>query len=663
MPPGVLSRGPQMLPISTLQKTTGGVIVFDEWGQIVLSNDYASNLFGYVSDELIGMSITKIIPPRILKKSEKGFSGSSEIGSQCQETIKLKGRKKQGGNLSLDICLSHFKGGKSRFTLAFVAESRNLQMSEATNDVELAPIIFLVLDKFGNVALINEYGCDIVGGTPEGMIGVDWFANFVPPDQENRLRKVYQKILKANLLENFESTIMTQSGGQLSIRWTTAVINDSRGEAVATLSTGIDTGKAIEHEINPDYVERIRKLNARLQISVKQQTHELTSTLAKVEQINRDLHHQMHMRRVIEERLMKIQRMYDTMVHNFPDGAIGVLNKDMKYVLLDGKDLGEIDLPVLGLTVPGSTWVQDPVQAEEILKNLKSAFNGEHVSFDVEARDRIYNLIAVPMPDSQSEINEILCVLRNVTDRRRMEDGLRKALEKERELGELKSRFVTMASHEFRTPLSTVLSSTFLLENYRGENFDNEKLIHTGRIKRAVNNLTMILNEFLSLEKLEEAQIPVAISRIDIQAFIRNVLFEMDLLKKDGQSINYHHSGERTSINLDNKLLWSVVTNLISNALKYSRENSQVEVKSEIKDDKLKLVVSDKGIGIPESEHKYIFERFYRAGNATNIEGTGLGLHIVQKYVQLMKGTITFKSKPEHGTDFIVELPNWANNE
>ena len=133
----------------------------------------------------------------------------------------------------------------------------------------------------------------------------------------------------------------------------------------------------------------------------------------------------------------------------------------------------------------------------------------------------------------------------------------------------------------------------------------------------------------------------------------------MDLLKKEGQSINYHHSGEQTSINLDSKLLWSVVTNLISNALKYSRENSQIEVKSEIKGSKLKLVVSDKGIGIPEQEHKYIFERFYRARNATNIEGTGLGLHIVQKYVQLMKGTIMFNSKPDNGTDFIVELPNW----
>jgi PAS domain S-box-containing protein len=651
-----------MLPTSTLQKTAGGVIVFDEWGQIVLSNAYASNLFGYANDELIGMSITKIIPPRILKKGEKGLAGG-ELVSQHQETIKLKGRKKQGGNLTLDICLSHFRGGKSRFTLAFVVESRDILLSELANDVELAPIIFLVLDKFGNIALINEYGCDIVGGSPEGMLGVDWFSNFVPPEHTRRLRKLYQKVLKTNLIENFESPIMTQSGGQLAIRWTTAVINDSTGEPVATLSTGVDTGKAIEHEINPDYVERIRKLNARLQISVKQQTHELSSTLAKVEQINRDLHHQMHMRRVIEDRLMKIQRMYDTMVHNFPDGVIGVLNKEMKYVLLDGKDLGEIDLPVLGLTVAGSTWVQDPAHADDILKNLKSAFNGEHVAFDVEAKDRIYNLIAVPMPDSQNEVNEILCVLRNVTERRRMEDGLRKALEKERELGELKSRFVTMASHEFRTPLSTVLSSTFLLENYRGENFDNEKLIHTGRIKRAVNNLTMILNEFLSLEKLEEAQIPVATSRVDIQGFIRNVLFEVDLLKKDGQSVNYHHSGEQTSINLDAKLLWSVVTNLISNALKYSRENSQVEVKTEIKGDKLKLVVSDQGIGIPESEQKYIFERFYRARNATNIEGTGLGLHIVQKYVQLMKGTISFKSKSDNGTDFIVELPNWSNNE
>lgn len=647
-----------MQQIASYQKTASGVLVFNEKGQIVLSNAFINQLFGYDRDELLSMNIQQIIPSNLAKRQRSTALGPSLLASPAKgETIKLSGLKKEGVKLVLDASLCHFKGGNEYFTVAFILESHDSILPVNSSDTEISPIILLVLDKSGAILLINEYGCHLLGGDPETLKGINWFDNFLPKDKQRQLRTVYQKVFKTHLIEDYESPVVTQNGGQLTIRWTTAVICDSTGKPVATLSTGADTGKTIEHEISPDYVERIQKMNEHLQLSVKQQTHELGTTLAKVENINRDLQWQINKRKVIEEKLMKIQRMYDTMVHNFPDGVIGVLNKEMKYVLIDGKDLNQIDLPALGLTGLRPVENQDAVLADETLKKLKRAFNGESVSFEIETKGRIYNVIAVPLPDTQNAINEILCVLRNVTERKRMEDGLRKALEKEKELGELKSRFVTMASHEFRTPLTTILSSTFLLENYNGENYKKEKLVHTNRIKRAVNNLTMILNEFLSIEKFEEDKVKVTFTAVDIPSYIRNVVFEMELLKKEGQTIEYQHSGEKEIINLDSKLLWSIVTNLISNALKYSKESSKIKVKSKIFDNSLKLTVSDSGIGIPPEEHKHIFERFYRARNATNFEGTGLGLHIVQKYVHLMKGTIAFESKLNGGTDFIVILP------
>jgi len=647
-----------MQQIASYQKTASGVLVFNEKGQIVLSNAFINQLFGYDRDELLSMNIQQIIPSNLAKRQRSTALGPSLLASQAKgETIKISGLKKEGVKLVLDVSLCHFKGGNEYFTVAFILESHDSILPVNSSDTEISPNILLVLDKSGAILLINEYGCHLLGGDPETLKGINWFDNFLPKDKQRQLRTVYQKVFKTHLIEDYESPVVTQNGGQLTIRWTTAVICDSTGKPVATLSTGMDTGQTIEHEISPDYVERIQKMNEHLQLSVKQQTHELGTTLAKVENINRDLQWQINKRKVIEEKLMKIQRMYDTMVHNFPDGVIGVLNKEMKYVLIDGKDLNQIDLPALGLTGLRPVENKDAVLADETLKKLKRAFNGESVSFEIETKGRIYNVIAVPLPDTQNAINEILCVLRNVTERKRMEDGLRKALEKEKELGELKSRFVTMASHEFRTPLTTILSSTFLLENYTGENYEKEKLVHTNRIKRAVNNLTMILNEFLSIEKFEEDKVKVTFTAVDIPSYIKNVVFEMELLKKDGQAIEYHHSGKKEVINLDSKLLWSIVTNLISNALKYSKESRKIKVKSEIFDNSLKLTVSDSGIGIPPEEHKYIFERFYRARNATNFEGTGLGLHIVQKYVHLMKGTIAFESKLNGGTDFIVILP------
>lgn len=640
-----------MQQIASYQKTAVGVLVFNWNGQIVLSNAYANKLFGYDQDELLSVNIKKLIP------SSPGKGSGPLPASSTEEVIKLSGLKKKGAELSLDVNLRHFQGGNEFFTVAFILETPDSTLPVNSTDTYTPPIILLVLDKSGTISLINEYGCHLLGGDPATLKGINWFDNFIPKDKQRQLRARYQKLFNAGLVENYESPVVAQNGGQLTMLWTTGVICDSTGEHVATLSTGVDTGKTIEHEISPDYVERIKKMNEHLQLSVKQQTHELGTTLAKVENINRDLQWQIHKRRVIEEKLMKIQRMYDTMVHNFPDGVIGVLNKEMKYVLIDGKDLNQIDLPAMGLTGHRPVENQDATLADETLKKLKRAFKGESVSFEIETKDRVYNVIAVPLPDTQNTINEILCVLRNVTERKRMEDGLRKALEKEKELGELKSRFVTMASHEFRTPLTTILSSTFLLENYSGKNYEKEKIIHTSRIKRAVNNLTMILNEFLSIEKFEEDKVKVTSSAVDVPSFIRNVISEMELLKKNGQVIEYHHFGKQEVINLDAKLLWSVITNLTSNAIKYSKERHKIKVKSEILDNSLKLTVSDSGIGIPSDEHKYIFERFYRARNATNFEGTGLGLHIVQKYIHLMNGTIAFKSKLDSGTDFLVTLP------
>jgi signal transduction histidine kinase len=388
----------------------------------------------------------------------------------------------------------------------------------------------------------------------------------------------------------------------------------------------------------------------------KEPQQELATTLASVEEINRDLQRQIQKRKVIEKKLMKIQRLYDTMVRNFPDGVIGVLNKEMQYVLIDGKDLEQIELPVPGWGNQNTGQNINPFLTDDTLEKLKKAFDGEHVSCEVLTKDRIYHVTAVPLTDSKNNINEILCVMQNVTERKRMEEGLLKALEKEKELGELKSRFVTMASHEFRTPLTTILSSTFLLENYSGENYDKEKTLHTNRIKRSVNNLTMILNEFLSLEKLEEDKVKVVYTDINVPDYLQDLISEMEVVKKESQIVEYRHFGKQTIARLDHQLFWSIVTNLISNALKYSRAGVKIIITTELKGQCLILTVKDHGIGIPPHDQKYIFGRFYRASNAINFEGTGLGLHIVQKYVHLLNGNIRFESQLEVGTTFTVEL-------
>jgi len=360
------------------------------------------------------------------------------------------------------------------------------------------------------------------------------------------------------------------------------------------------------------------------------------------------------------EQLKRLTHLHKTLAQNFQDIVIGTLNKRMEFTLL-GENMTKI-------TNSGPTGINTDVYnfphfEDHTFPILKRAFLGENVVHEARVDGKCYNIKAIPVKKDDGEIDEVLCVLQDITAQKKMEEGLMEALDRQKELGELKSRFVTMASHEFRTPLTAILASTFLLEQHSGSDYDREKIVHANRIKRSVNNLTNILNEFLSLEKLEANKVSVQHSDINVPEYIQDdLLGELEVIKKAGQTIEYHHTG-KAIVHLDHHLLWSILTNLISNALKYSRAEGVVKVTSDLNDGRLFIKVEDRGIGIPADEQKNIFGRFFRARNATNIEGTGLGLHITQKYVGLLKGEISFDSRIDEGTTFTVTIPDGRTTE
>ena len=231
------------------------------------------------------------------------------------------------------------------------------------------------------------------------------------------------------------------------------------------------------------------------------------------------------------------------------------------------------------------------------------------------------------------------------------------SLEKEKELGLLKSRFVSIASHEFRTPLTSVQLSVSLIEKY-AEPFKNSNIIkHVGKIKNAVGNLTSILNDFLSLEKLESGKQEAMFYDFDLVKFSEVIIEEMQVLAKQNQNIIYQHTGTESTIRLDQNLLKNCIVNLVSNAIKYSGENTFIGFTTEINERECIITVSDNGIGIPEADQKHLFEAFFRAHNTGTIPGTGLGLNIVARYTHLMNGIINFKSEVNQGTLFTITFP------
>ncbi len=235
-------------------------------------------------------------------------------------------------------------------------------------------------------------------------------------------------------------------------------------------------------------------------------------------------------------------------------------------------------------------------------------------------------------------------------------EDVSQSLEKEKELNQLKSRFVSMASHEFRTPLSSIQLSASLIDRYSIE-YNNPNIgKHVSKIKIAIVNLTTILNDFLSLERLEAGVIEPKFQSINLVKFSEEITEEMQMVAKQNQNIIYQHTGTQSFMETDSGLLKNAIINLISNAIKYSGENTFIEFNTEINNQHCLITIKDNGIGIPLSEQKNLFQAFFRAHNTGTIPGTGLGLNIVDRYVKLLNGEVEFESAENKGTKFTLIL-------
>ncbi len=271
--------------------------------------------------------------------------------------------------------------------------------------------------------------------------------------------------------------------------------------------------------------------------------------------------------------------------------------------------------------------------------------------------EKVTNDIRKLNTELEAKVEERTVILKEALQRlEQSQVELSEALDKERQLNEIKSRFVSMASHEFRTPLSSVLSSASLIGKYVTTEQQQNRDKHVGRIKESVRHLNDLLEDFLSLGKLDEGKIGAHYGEFDLQEIIRDTIEEVRGMVRKNQEIKYEHIGGNLAYS-DKKLLKNILINLISNALKFSDEHAAVHVKSEVRDGFAIISVTDKGIGISEEDQQHLFSSFFRGKNAMNIQGTGLGLHIVKRYTDLLGGQINLESRLNMGTVITVTFP------
>ncbi len=422
------------------------------------------------------------------------------------------------------------------------------------------------------------------------------------------------------------------------------------------------TSLALEQYSTRGELERSRSLlqsyALELEEKVAERTDELKATVQKLVETNLSLEDQIKETKAAENRALESQAMFAAISKNFPKGFIVVFNTNFEIEYVDGGEMqryGFDKSQLEGKRIDNVSVLPRKYRAR-IKKNVEKTMNGAQLSFEGRFEHKTYCVNTSPLLGGDGEVEWMLFVYSDITELKQAEVHIRNALAKEKELNELKSRFISMASHEFRTPLSAIGTSAILIEKQNMPGKEEKRQKYVQQIQSNVRNLVVILNDFLSLSKLEEGKIQPKPDNFDLVEFAHNLIYEMEPNRKRGQQIKLNVQQGSIPVFLDPKLLQHIFTNLLSNAIKYSDEGDSISVTLKSGKEKISIAVIDQGIGIPIAEQDNLFDRFFRAENSTNIQGTGLGLHIVKQYTELMGGKVGFESAAGRGTTFWVEF-------
>lgn len=366
-------------------------------------------------------------------------------------------------------------------------------------------------------------------------------------------------------------------------------------------------------------------------------------------------------RRAAEEALKESEEKYRRLIENMR-GGLAVYDESDCVTYVNDRACELLGYPreeILGTRPYDHV---DPVAAAAIKAQLsqRRLLLGAPYELTIQRKDgRVVHLLisGSPLFDKTGVYNGSLVVTTDITLQKQAEDTLRQALAKEKELSELKSRFVSMASHEFRTPLATILALTETLSAYRHKLSETQVEQRFDKIKEQIQHLKEIMEDVLLLARMQARRVEFNPVELDLDALCRSVLDEFQGLKEVKPRIEYQSHGAAYPVRLDVKLMRQIISNLLSNAIKYSPDDKPVVLALAFSADTLLLTLRDQGIGIPAADLPHLFEPFHRAANVGNIPGTGLGLVITKEAVELHGGTIRVDSQVNQGTTFVIQIP------
>ena len=517
-------------------------------------------------------------------------------------------------------------------------KSVELRIKEIAITNATSPFVFTDLD--GRITDVNDACLNMWGYDNKAeLIGMN---NSKLSSTTEEISEIMEKLLQ-NGSWSGEGEAIKKDGSVFNIFLSTKVIYDKNGKAISLFGSFIDITVLKKNEALLKEREReILAYSNELERKVAERTLELEDSKARL---------------LVAQEIAKVGYWEWDLEANSLNWSAQLY----KNFGLDNNSPIALD-EVFKYTHPEDTAYLKDATAKARETGMPQPVNYRIITPKGEIR-HMYGLGERKVVDNAGNIKKLRGIIQDVTDLKKAEETLRKsevklkeALQKEKELNELKSRFVSMASHEFRTPLSSILSSAGLIKIYKEKGILEKQEKHINRIKSSVRNLTTILNDFLSIEKLESGKVDYVPQEVEFCQYIKEVITEVKPWAQEHQQIIHQHMGP-SQVQIDAHLVRNILLNLLSNALKYSPDDKAVEIISENQGKQMKIKIIDQGIGIPLKDQKNMFSRFFRATNVTNIKGTGIGLTIVKRYLDIMNGSIDFVSKEGEGSTFTVVIP------